>query len=318
LSIPEPTGTKGGGGGGEKGGSAGRGEKQRGRNILHHKYFFVRGVLAKKKRSLSTGERIATDAANILREFTFSRLLKTYADSGVIRYFRGYVDDCFAISYFYDEAEAHSVHAILNDVDPAQFQWTMKASRSAVDFLDLHIKSDGDRLLTETFRKPGCEPQYLAYSSSHAWACKNAIYSGEVVRHLVNCSLPGDYEKHLRALRETMLRRGHPSPPHIPYDGERRHALLSKMAERDRGSVAKKKQHCSRIVFKCSYGSHCRSLTINRRCRKLIASLRQFYGDNFLREDDVVVAHPARGGMFVRHHQWNFVPVFMGSDTGVT
>ena len=115
-----------------------------------------------------------------------------------------------------------------------------------------------------------------------------------------------------------MLRRGHPCRPHIAYDGERRRALLAKLAERERQSVAKKKQHCSRIVFKCAYGSHCRSLTIHRRCRKLIASLRQFYGEDFMRHHEVIVAHPSRGGMFVRHHQYNFVPVFMGSKTGVT
>ena len=69
-----------------------------------------------------------------------------------------------------------------------------QASSSSVIFLDLTVSLDSGAFYTKTYKKPGFAPQYLAYSSNHSKACKDAIYKGEVVRHLLNCSLEEDYD----------------------------------------------------------------------------------------------------------------------------
>ena len=119
----------------------------------------------RKKNSLSTGEMIATDAANILREETFSPLLKRYMDANIIERFHGYVDDCKSVVHGVDNVRV--LDALLNDlnaVDPTQFRWTMNASRQSVDFLDLTIskhrtfESTG-RVETCSYKKPNRRSQ---------------------------------------------------------------------------------------------------------------------------------------------------------------
>jgi len=71
----------------------------------------------RKKNSLSTGERIATDAANILREKTFSPLLKRYIDANIIEQFHGYVDDCMSVVHGVDNSV---LDALLNDLNAVE------------------------------------------------------------------------------------------------------------------------------------------------------------------------------------------------------
>ena len=100
------------------------------------------------------------------------------------------------------------------------FQWTIKYSTKSVDFLDLTISLNDVLLSTEAYSKPRCAPQYIPYRSQHSPACKNTIYRGEAVRHLLNCSSSTDYDEKMAALRIALSKRGYPSNAHIPYDAE--------------------------------------------------------------------------------------------------
>ena len=125
------------------------------------------------------------------------------------------------------------------------------------------------KVCTRTYKKPNCMPQYLPYLSEHAFSCRASIYTGEVTRHLINCSAPSDYDASLSELRDALVKRGYPSAllEHIPYDKDKRDRLLSKFRQRDRVALISERatpvedvRLNNMIVFKCPFGRHIRQL----------------------------------------------------------
>ena len=264
-----------------------------------------------------TGERLASDAANILREFTFHDVLQSYINCGELHTFRGYIDDCFAILYMRDETQVAMFLQALNRVDPVQFRWTMVASQDAVNYLDLRICRTGLSLSTQTYKKPGCNPQYLAYTSHHPRSCRDAIYKGEITRHLLNCSCAAAYDIHTSALRSALRQRGHPDPPVVPYDPARRVELLRALQNRDRLQPTKaSRKHDDIVIFKAQYGLHVRALRIVRECKNLYNMLRIHLGFEFLAQVRTVITYPVHSKLFLQHSRFNFLPFNTVGITG--
>jgi hypothetical protein len=145
----------------------------------------------------------------------------------------------------------------LNAVSPGQFDWTIKASRKRIDFLDVTIRTSSDFLDTGAFRyslyrKPSFQPQYLHYLSGHTTACKAAIFKSLSHRCLVLSTEPSDYYSEMTRARGYLLERAYPSALlHIvPYDEKRRQFILAKLYRSSRepftfADVKKSDQHRS-------------------------------------------------------------------------
>eukprot|EP00439_Symbiodinium_sp_Y106_P001018 s2784_g1.t1 len=127
--------------------------------ILHNKAVFINGKVYKKARSLSIGERIAIDAANIHREHHFRPLVSQAFETGLLSKYYGYVDDTASIFPGNQATVQSFVLSALQRIDTEQFKWTFKVSFSRLDFLDLSIRYDGEQLHTFVHRKPQHNPQ---------------------------------------------------------------------------------------------------------------------------------------------------------------
>ena len=280
------------------------------------RYKFIKihnnGTVFRKKNSLSTGERIATDAANILREETFSPLLKRYIDANIIEQFHGYVDDCMSVVHGVDNSVLDALLNDLNAVDPTQFRWTMNASRQSVDFLDLTIskhrtfESTG-RVETCSYKKPNCRSQMLAFASNHPTSCKLGIFRSETNRHLLNCSNPQDFYVKIAELRATLRKRGYPSSalPIVTYDEDKRSCMLERLrTARNRFEPASTSSQ-DVIVFKCPYGIHIRRLGIHKECTKLMQALKSHLNGLDAR---IILAHPIKQNLFLKTLRYNYPP----------
>jgi len=162
----------------------------------------------------------------------------------------GYVDDCWAavrapsIAHVYRFIAAHqSVHA--------QFEWTHEISLIESHLLDLTIYKGADfqssgLLQTCTYKKPGFKASFVPAWSWHPPACKRAIFEGESVRHLYNCSTARTYSAAIEGLVSDMNRRGYlvSTADAPPYDPSRRESFLQRIAVRDaqRSDVPVEKQ----------------------------------------------------------------------------
>ena len=173
----------------------------------------------------------------------------------------------------------------------------------ATIFKDQSFERTGT-VLTKTYRKPGCQPQYLPYASEHSFKCRAAIFKGEAIRHLVNCSKQSDYDCNILHLQNALKKRGYPSSllPHIPYNLEERKERIRTLGQRRRDPQENRGAHDS-LVFKCPYGTHLRELELHKECKKLLTECKAY-----LPSVRLIIAHPVRSNIFLRTFRYNHPP----------
>jgi len=292
--------------------------------ILDNKYLAVNETIVKKRNTLSTGERIATDAANIYREQVFDGLISS---TTAIERFTGYVDDCFAVMH----GREHDVWAFidrLRSVDPEHFVWTVNVERECVHYLDLEIEKhisypDTGKVCTRTYIKPKCNHQYLPFFSQHPTHSKVGVFRGEAIRHMLNCSAQADYEFHIRRMRAALLRRGYPSGclKAPPYDATLRRNMLERLRDRPQCGFsagefsADKRMTPSTMILKCQFSPQLRRAGLRTHFKRMVQAVRTHIGEDFLRNERLIIAHPIRDNSFLREYKLNFVESTRKSTT---
>ena len=187
-----------------------------------------------KLDSLSIGERIATDAANVHRHFTFRDVISQAYLKGFIERFYGYVDDTAMILNSQDPIKIQIFEQVLNAVSPDEFTWTFQWSTTTLDFLDLTLLVSENRLHTYTYTKPGQNPQYLHCLSAHRKSQKTSIAKTEAMRFLVNNSTEAGFRADMQRLKNRLAVRGYPVSFFISpqYDVIKRENTIKRLASR--------------------------------------------------------------------------------------
>ncbi|CAE7558571.1 unnamed protein product [Symbiodinium natans] len=281
--------------------------------ILHNKAVLINGSLYRKARSLSIGERIATDAANIHREHHFGPLVREAFQTGLLCKYYGYVDDTASIFRGSLESTQAFLTALQN-VDPVQFSWTFSISRSQLDFLDLSIRFDGRQLHTFVHKKPHHNPQYLHAYSEHPLHCRKHIFRSQVARFLVLNSTERGFLDDVSSLRQQLAKRLHPESwfSQAKYDVDRRTSLLNKLRARcfKSGSHGHAMPTVSPIVCKLEYSEEAKRLGLQTAWNKLKAKLARFHAfeESTLPEAKLTVAWKCSFSLFRQTYRYNFVP----------
>ena len=280
--------------------------------ILHNKTLQIDGKIYRKARSLSIGERFATDAANIHREHHFRPLVREAFDAGLLCKYYGYVDDTASMFLGSDES-VQSFLSALQSVDANQLSWTFKMSRSQLDFLDLSIRYDGQTLHTFVHKKPHHNPQYLHAYSEHPLPCRKHIFKSQVARFLVLNSTENGCHDDVQSLRKQLTYRLHPESwfSHAEYDVNRRDALLNKLRLRQSGSQILEPYHAaSPIVCKLEYCRVAKLLGLQSEWNVLKARLSRFnaFKQSTLPEAKLTVAWKCPFSLFRQTYRYNFVP----------
>ena len=176
--------------------------------ILKNKYVSIGGRILKKQSSLSIGEILATDAGNIHREVSFSHIIKTHVDQGLLRRYYTFVDDSLSIvSGSYDQINAFM--AEVNSYDPEQFTWSYSTSSDSISFLDAQFVRAGYQLETFIYVKPSHRPQYLHALSDHPYSHKAGIFGSQCHRyHVINSTANGYYDE-VKKLKGSLISRGY-------------------------------------------------------------------------------------------------------------
>ena len=105
-----------------------------------------------------------------------------------------------------------------------------------------------------------------------------------------------------------MLKRGYPAAllEVPPYDDRKRRDMLRRLRSRDTSEVPKM-QPQPLVVFKCAFSTQLCRLGIRTQYKRMLATLRRHLGDQFLKNDKFVIAHPTKSNLFLREYQRNFV-----------
>ncbi|KAM9311721.1 protection of telomeres protein 1 [Gastrophryne carolinensis] len=78
-----------------------------------------------------------------------------------------------------------------------------------LEFLDLLIRREGDRLVTTTYRKPTAGNTLLHFSSHHPWPLQRGIPLGQFLRIRRNCGSERDFVHEVRELTMRVQERGY-------------------------------------------------------------------------------------------------------------
>jgi hypothetical protein len=128
--------------------------------------------------------------------------------------FKRFIDDGFGISLT-DEKETQEILEEFNNLHP-NIKINSVVSKCSVDFLDLTIYKDGNKIRTKIFQKPLNAYLYLPFSSYHANHVKTGFIRGELIRYVRNCSLEKDFLKIRKDFYVRLLSRGYPSTFLLP------------------------------------------------------------------------------------------------------
>ena len=98
----------------------------------------------------------------------------------------------------------------LNSLMPGIVKFKYEYSEHKVEFLDVEIFIENDRLMTNLYIKPSNKQLYLDFASNHPQHCKEAIPYSQALRIVERCSSPQDCEAHLSNLKEKLVERNYP------------------------------------------------------------------------------------------------------------
>ena len=97
------------------------------------------------------------------------------------------------------------------DVFHPNIKFTWESSRSAVNFLDVVVGTEGENFVTDVYCKPTDCHQFLHYESSHHIHSQRSIVYSKGLRIKRICSTYDLFLGHLQKLREWFIKRGYPT-----------------------------------------------------------------------------------------------------------
>ena len=118
-----------------------------------------------------------------------------------------FIDDIFTI-WEHGEEEFLKFMEYLNSIDP-NIQFTFKYSRECVEFLDVLVKRDGDKLSTDLYVKETDSHQFLHFDSCHPYHTKKGIPYGQALRIRRICSDYDCFKSRVTDLKRWLVSRGY-------------------------------------------------------------------------------------------------------------
>ena len=278
--------------------------------LLSNKYVQHGNFLYKRVASLSTGDRIATDAANLHRDETFAYLLERYKQ---LSYFWGFVDDCGFI-FQGQRTDLMRMCEDLQTTDAAQFRWEISISTEKMDFLDITIAKGGNfdsdgRLATTLYRKPGFKPLYLALGTQHNPAVHRSLYLSEANRIFVSNSTVEGYDRDLCNFKHYLAVRGllSSAPVFRQFSADIRRNMLDKLRQRPLERPARSSLQDGTFFVVVPYSREIRQLRLPRRWKSFLTSISSVEPRAWTsRECSLRTAFTTCPNIFLTTYRYNF------------
>ncbi|XP_069584215.1 uncharacterized protein [Ranitomeya imitator] len=125
-----------------------------------------------------------------------------------VRNWHRYIDDLFFIWSGSREGCTDFIHSL--NSNPHNIFLTHSISNSSTSFLDLRIFVQGNKLVTDLFRKPTATNALLEFNSFHPWHTKVGVPTGQFLRIRRNCTRDQDFLMQARDLTDRFRQRSYP------------------------------------------------------------------------------------------------------------
>ena len=108
------------------------------------------------------------------------------------------------------KADCETLVTWLNSLMPGTVKFKFEFSYEKIEFLDLEIRIEGGKLVTNLFIKPTNEQIYLDYNSNHPEHCKQGIPYSQALRIMERCATTTDRDTHFTNLESKLVQRNYP------------------------------------------------------------------------------------------------------------
>ena len=108
------------------------------------------------------------------------------------------------------ESECEDFVNWLNSLRPGVIKYRFEYSRKKVEFLDLEIILENEKIETNLFIKRSNLQLYLDYFSNHPDPCKEGVVFGQALRIRERCSKTCDTDVNLENLKDKLMARNYP------------------------------------------------------------------------------------------------------------
>ena len=169
-------------------------------NIFEHNLSFF-----KQLRGTAVCTKMAPPYAIIFMGGLEERILQNCSFKPLVWW--RYIDDIFLL-WQYEEEKLKEFFDILNRYHPS-IKFTSKYSRTRIDFLDVEIIKERNRLITDELVKSTDTHQYLHATSCHVYHSKKSIPYSQALRFNRICSENQFLDKRCNGLEEWLKNRGY-------------------------------------------------------------------------------------------------------------
>jgi hypothetical protein len=147
--------------------------------------------------------------------------------------FYRYVDDIFAVV---PKAKLYDILRVFNDYHP-RLKFTYETEiNGSINFLDTTIIREGNKLITNWYRKPTFSGRYINYFSNHPDRYKFNIITNLVDRAIL-LSNPCFHKSNLRTIKEILVNNGFPFEVINKYINKRINELNNRPITSDSNSI---------------------------------------------------------------------------------
>ncbi|KAL7493317.1 hypothetical protein ACHAWT_002399 [Skeletonema menzelii] len=131
-------------------------------------------------------------------------------------------------------------------------EWTFTPRAQSVDFMDMTIHIQNNRIVTDLFEKKMALYLYIPPHSAHPPGVLTGMVMGQVLRIFSLCSRIEDIQRHIKNFHDRLTRRGYSPSDLLPlFEKAARNAeaYLSKSDTEIAADKAKKKEENSKRIF---------------------------------------------------------------------
>jgi hypothetical protein len=119
-----------------------------------------------------------------------------------------FIDDIFMIWHGNRESLEHFIAEF--NVFHSSIKLTHEISQNSVNFLDLTVTINGNKLSTSLYTKPTSSPQYLSFESQHPHHTKTSLPYSQFIRCRRSCTYKKDAIAHMNRFSQLLEKRGYP------------------------------------------------------------------------------------------------------------
>ncbi|KAM8967064.1 collagen alpha-6(VI) chain [Pelodytes ibericus] len=160
--------------------------------ILHHNYFWFEGQYYLQLCGTAMGTRFAPSYANIfVADWEADHIWNNNPFGESLVLWRRYIDDVLIV--WRGNRESLQDFVLHLNSNQHGLHFTSNIQDDTIDFLDLTLYIEDNKVLTKTYFKPSDGNGYIDYSSCHHPSWLNNIPKGQMMRLKRNCTSDGEF-----------------------------------------------------------------------------------------------------------------------------